>query len=152
LDTLRRAGFEIQHPSVQKVLRFLKRVQTGNSFWFDKWHASPYYTTSHAVIACAGYADEMVKTAVAWILQTQNVDGSWGFYMPTTEETAYCLQALVIWNRLGGQVSKDILKRGATWLADHMEEPYPMMWIGKSLYCPELVVRSSILSALMLVE
>jgi hypothetical protein len=33
-----------------------------------------------------------------------------------------------------------------------MDEPYPWLWIGKSLYCPELVVESAILSALMLVE
>ena len=152
LGALRQAGFEVHHLSIQKVLRFLQQVQIDNSFWFDKWHASPYYTTSHAVIACAGYADKLTTTAVEWILRTQNTDGSWGFYMPTAEETAYCLQALAIWKRQGGQVSTDILKRGAAWLVDHTEAPYPMLWIGKSLYCPELVVQSSILSALMLVE
>lgn len=150
LGALRKAGFESQRSSVQKILRFLKKVQTANSFWFDKWHSSPYYTTAHAIIECAGYENELVKTAVEWILKTQDTNGSWGYYMPTAEETAYCLQALVIWKQRGGQVSVDILKRGATWLADHTEAPYPMLWIGKCLYCPELVVRSAILSALML--
>jgi halimadienyl-diphosphate synthase len=152
LSALRRAGFETQHPSVQKIIQFLERVQTGNSFWFDKWHSSPYYTTAHAIIGCAGYKNELVTTAVDWILKTQNKDGSWGYYLPTAEETAYCLQALAIWKRQGGQVSLDNLKRGAAWLVDHTEAPYPMLWIGKCLYCPELVVYSSILSALMLVE
>src|SRR5258706_2728122 len=152
LGTLRQAGFEVQHPSVQKILRFLYQVQTDHSFWFDKWHASPYYTTAHAIIACAGYVDELATSAVKWILRTQNPDGSWGFYMPTAEETAYCLQALAIWKQKGGQVPTNTLKRGAAWLVDHMEMPYPMLWIGKCLYCPELVVYSSILSALMLVE
>jgi halimadienyl-diphosphate synthase len=152
LGALRQAGFTVTHNSVQKILRFLKRVQTSNSYWFDKWHSSPYYTTSHAIIECAGFADEIALSAVDWILKTQNEDGSWGFYLPTAEETAYCLQALAIWRRNGGQVSPAILKKGATWLIDHLDEPYPMLWIGKSLYCPELVVQSSILSALMLVE
>jgi halimadienyl-diphosphate synthase len=151
LGALRQAGLGVAHPSVAKLLRFLRQVQTGRLFWFDKWHASPYYPTSHAVIACAGYADWLAKDAVAWILGTQNPDGSWGFYGPTAEETAYCLQALVIWKRNGGQVPGDVLKRGTAWLADHADPPYPSLWIGKCLYHPLLVVRSAILSALTLV-
>lgn len=150
LGALRRAGLGVRHPSVQKVLRFLRRMQTLRLFWFDKWHASPYYPTAHAVIASTGYDDDLVDDAVYWILETQNPDGSWGFSMPTAEETAYCLQALVAWKRHGGQVPDDVLKRGAAWLADHTEPPYPPLWIGKCLYCPVLVIRSAILSALIL--
>ena len=157
LGALRQAGFEAQHPSVQKVVRFLQKTQTRHSFWFDKWHASPYYTTCHAIIAAAGYADELVTTAVDWVLNTQNEDGSWGFYnnIPSAEETAYCLQALAIWKRQGSgdeEIPSDVFERGANWLKAHMDDPYPWLWIGKSLYCPELVVESTILSALMLVE
>jgi halimadienyl-diphosphate synthase len=151
LGALRQAGFEVQHPSVQKVLRFLRQMQTLRLFWFDKWHASPYYPTAHAVITCTGYDDDLVYDAACWIMETQNLNGSWGYYMPTAEETAYCLQALIFWKRNGGQVPGDVLKRGATWLADHTEPPYPPLWIGKCLYCPVLVVRSAILSALMLI-
>jgi halimadienyl-diphosphate synthase len=157
LGALRQAGYEIQHPSVQKILRFLKQAQTRHSFWFDKWHASPYYTTAHAIISAAGYADESIMTAVDWILNTQNEDGSWGFYKPSTEETAYCLQALAVLKRdsskeVSQEVTIDILKHGADWLKQHIDDPYQWLWIGKSLYCPELVVESAILSALMLVE
>lgn len=151
LGALRQAGFGVQHPPVRKVLRFLRRTQILQLFWFDKWHASPYYPTSHAVITSAGYDDDLIDDAVYWIVETQNQDGSWGYYMPTAEETAYCLQALVLWKRHGGQVPDDVLKRGAVWLADHTEPPYPPLWIGKCLYCPVRVVRSAILSALMLV-
>jgi len=152
LSALRRAGLGIEHPSVAKVLEFLFRAQALQLFWFDKWHASPYYTTAHAIIACAGYVDWLVDDAAYWVLETQNPDGSWGYYMPTAEETAYCLQALIIWKRQGHQVPQDVLKRGADWLTAHTEPPYPPLWIGKCLYCPELVVRSAILSALKLVE
>lgn len=151
LGALRKAGLPADHPAVRKVIRYLERVQTIRLFWFDKWHASPYYPTTHLVIAVAGYADDMVDNAVYWILETQNEDGSWGYYSPTVEETAYCLQALVIWKRSGHPVPEDILQRGAAWLVAHMNDPLPPLWIGKCLYCPVYVVRSAILSALMLV-
>lgn len=151
LGALRKAGMPARHPKVQKVIRYLERVQTIRLFWFDKWHASPYYPTAHLVIAAAGYADELVDNAAYWIIETQNEDGSWGFYIPTAEETAYCLQALVIWKRSGHPVPDGVLKRGAGWLMAHMDEPLPPLWIGKCLYCPIHVVRSAILSALILV-
>ena len=136
----------------QKISAMLRRFDLTGYFWFDKWHASPYYTTSHAIIGAAGYDDKLVTSAVNWILETQNRDGSWGYYFPTAEETAYCLQALVIWKRHGGKISVETLKQGRDWLANHAEAPYPMLWIGKCLYCPELVVRSAILSALVLTD
>ena len=85
-----------------------------------------------------------------WILETQNLDGSWGYYVPTAEETAYCLQALLVWQRGGKSVPNDQIQRGLDWLAAHTQPPYPPLWIGKSLYAPEFVVRSAILSALMM--
>lgn len=150
LGALRRAGLGRQHPLVKKALDFLRRAQTLGLFWFDKWHASPYYTTAHAVIACAGYENELVDDAIYWILATQGEDGSWGYYMPTAEETAYCLQALVAWKRCGGQVPGEVIRRGAKWLEARAQLPYPSLWIGKSLYCPTHVVHSAVLSALVL--
>jgi halimadienyl-diphosphate synthase len=152
LDALREAGLGAQHPAVQKVIDFLRRTQTLRMFWFDKWHASPYYPTAHAIIACMGLEDDLVSDPIYWLLTTQTPEGSWGYYMPTAEETAYCLQALVAWKRQGGQVPDHVLRSGAAWLADHAEPPYPPLWIGKCLYSPDLVVRSAILSALALVE
>ncbi len=152
LDTLHKAGLEKQHPAVRKVLDFLQRSQISQTFWQGKWHASPYYPTTHAIIAGIGYMDELIGNAVNWILKMQNTDGSWGHYVPTAEETAYCLQALVIGRRHKFQIADSVLERGAAWLVRHAEPPYPPLWIGKCLYCPELVVRSAILSALTLVS
>jgi halimadienyl-diphosphate synthase len=152
LDALRCAGLGPENPAVRKVLDFLQRTQTLQMIWFDKWHASPYYPTTHAVIACCGMVNDLVKDSVYWIIATQRPNGAWGHYGPTAEETAYCLQALVVWKRCGGEVPDTVLMRGATWLAHHMEPPYPSLWIGKCLYCPTLVTRSTILSALLMVE
>lgn len=151
LAGLRQAGLEPSHPAVQKVLYFLKTVRMHRPFWLDKWHASPYYPTTHAIIASTGYVDEMAVEAVDWILSTQEADGSWGYYdLSTAEETAYCLQALAIWSRLNGGVPSDVLERGSQWLKRHLDPPYPPLWIGKCLYCPVLVVRSAVLSALLM--
>jgi len=150
LGALRAAGYETEHPSVQKILRFLEASQTRRQIWFDKWHASPYYATSHGIILGQGYAKDMFGSAIKWILDTQKEDGSWGFYKSTAEETAYSLQALCIWKRNGGNVPHEQIKRGLAWLEQHTEPPYEPLWIGKALYTPKLVVRSTILSAIAL--
>ena len=111
LGTLRQAGFPVEHPSVQKVINYIKRKQLLNTFWADKWHISPYYVTAHAIIAAAGYANDLVTNAVDWMLDTQKENGSWGYWLPTAEETAHTLQALFLWNRFGGKVPRDVLKR-----------------------------------------
>ena len=150
LGALRQAGMGRESSSVRKIVNFLYQTRFLHMFWFDKWHSSPYYATSHAIIAAESIADNLVEKAIDWILETQNHDGSWGYYVPTAEETAYCLQALIIWKRSGKNVPNDPIQRGLDWLQNHMDPPYPPLWIGKSLYSPELVVRSAILSALTL--
>jgi halimadienyl-diphosphate synthase len=150
LGALRTLGLDVGHPTIQKLLQYLTNTKITDAYWVDKWNLTPYYTTSHAIITCAGYANHLVESSIAWILSTQLPDGSWGQHGSTAEETAYALQALNIWKQKGGQVSKDVIKKGAEWLKAHSEPPYAPLWIGKGLYCPTNVVRSAILSALQL--
>jgi halimadienyl-diphosphate synthase len=152
LGALRRAGLGLDSEPVRAVLAFLKRTQTLQMFWFDKWHASPYYTTAHAILSLTGLVDTLIDDAIFWIVATQNRDGSWGYFLPTAEETAYCLQALSIWESKGGRVPHGVIERGAAWLDERADPPYVPLWIGKSLYAPVLVVRSAILGALALVR
>ena len=152
LSALRNAGFEPDHPTVKKILHYLKQNRTSGGYWFDKWHISPYYTTAHAILACVNYCDDLIAPAADWIIKTQKFDGSWGFYLPTAEETAYCIQALSIQKKKGGNVPPEVLIKAVEWLELHAEPPYPLFWIGKSLYAGELVVRSAILSAVALAK
>jgi halimadienyl-diphosphate synthase len=152
LGALGQSGLDGANASIRKVLRFLQKMKGGNTYWVDKWHISPYYTTSHAIIACADFAKDLVKDAVQWILDTQNIDGSWGTYLPTAEETAYAIQALWVWNEKVAKVPKQALQDGARWLQEHMDPPYPPLWIGKCLYNPTLVIRSAVISALALTQ
>lgn len=155
LGALKRAGFLRETPAVKKILTFLRYHQTRGCFWMDKWHASPYYPTAHAIIIAQGLDDELCAGAIQWLLDTQKQDGSWGFYnVSTSEETAYCLQALASWKMFGHNpvIPKTAITAAADWLAEHTNPPYASLWIGKALYCPERVVKSAILSALLLAK
>jgi len=150
LDVFRRMGLDRNHPAVQKVLTFLRESQSEEGFWLDKWHVSPFYVSAHVLIAGAGYDLPMAERIVNWFIKMQNLDGSWGFFSSTAEETAYVLQALVTWHRSGREVSREVIRRGAVWLEDHSEPPYPALWIAKTLYYSEWVIRAEILSALLM--
>ncbi|MDO9131211.1 MAG: terpene cyclase/mutase family protein, partial [Anaerolineales bacterium] len=152
LGALRQAGYALASSNVQKILTFLQKTKVSDSYWFDKWHLSPYYTTSHAIIASAGYTNDLIEKSIEWIISSQNSDGSWGYQIPTAEETAYCLQSLYIWKRRGGKVPKRTLQSATNWLSQHIEPPYPFLWIGKGLYTVEFIVRSAIYSALTLAQ
>ena len=137
---------------IKKALRFLYRTRIDRAYWFDKWHISPYYITSHAVIAAIGFDDQLARDAVRWILATQRDSGAWGYYMPTNEETAYCLQALLIFDRCVAPVKREVLDRAAAYLYTHRNRELRTLWIEKSLYIPLQVVEAAIVSALALYE
>lgn len=150
LGALGQAGLDRKNASVQKVLRYLHKARGSYPFWVDKWHSSAYYATAHALIACAGIADDLVAESAEWMMRSQNADGSWGTYLSTAEETAYALQALWVWNEKVAKVPKTVFKKGVHWLNENMHKPFPPLWIGKCLYSPNLVIHSAVLSALAL--
>ena len=153
LSALKYAGFEGDHPAIQKILNFLRTNQQFDAYWVDKWHISPFYMTAHIVLACIGYDDQLCDDAIEWILNSQKPNGSWGFYtFSTAEETAYCIQALAIWEQHTGKVPASRIEMGLNWLRENMDPPYPPLWISKATYSPELIIKSTILCALALGE
>lgn len=152
LGALSAAGYDVDSRPVQKILGFLARSRTPDGYWYDKWHASPFYPTGHGIIACLDYAPALVEDALQWIISTQRESGAWGYFLPTAEETGYALQALIMAQRHGYAVPAQAVQRGAAWLEWHATDPYVPLWIGKSLYTPVKVVESTILSALLLAE
>lgn len=135
---------------VEKILGALRIYDENGSFWWDKWHASPYYVNSTALSALYGLNDELAHSRLRWILRTQNDDGGWGYLdQSTPEETAYCLSALLQWHRNVEPLDQTRLNAAAKYLFRHAhDERYTPLWIGKSLYTPRNPVKSAVLGAL----
>lgn len=143
-----------QHPSneawTEKILSTIRRKGLYGLLYFDKWHLSPYYLRATTIQALQGLDDELALPCVQWIRRTQNRDGGWGYYGESTaEETAYALMALLHWDKYAERIDPAQLDAGAQYLMQHIQdEQLPSLWIGKCLYTPRKVVRSTILAAL----
>ena len=152
LDALRYCDREERAGRVAKVLRFFAGVRQPGGFWFDKWHASPYYVTGHIILAAHDFAPDLVAPAITWLTQTQRADGGWGYYATTMEETAYAVLALAVWGRAGHPLPEGVQAWGVAYLQQHLAATwgnYPPLWIHKGLYTPVLVVEAAILAALL---
>ncbi|MFC1721916.1 hypothetical protein ACFL0Z_03310 [Patescibacteria group bacterium] len=124
-----------------------------DSFWFDKWHISPYYPTSKIYISEARRGNHLHRT-LDWILKTQRLEGGWGYYnIGTCEETAFAVQSLYFAMKKGINIPKESLKKARYFLnKEYKGYTYPEMWIGKTLYAPISVIDSYILSALDMLD
>jgi halimadienyl-diphosphate synthase len=141
------------------VLTALLRQLTYDMYWTDKWNASPYYVTSHAVVALLEIGGTLARAclpSIEWILHTQHDNGAWGhFQIGTAEETAYALIALLHYHRRERFADVSILQRAAEYLVSQVDNPMeslPPLYIGKVLYAPREIVRATILAALILYE
>lgn len=140
----------------EKIILMLLDSRTFNTYWLDKWHASPYYATAHVLIALLKektFLAHAIHHTVDWLLHTQRADGSWGFFeQATLEETAYVMTALLHYNRYQ-PIDSGVLHRGARYLMEEYEKPtasYPDLWIAKCLYGPDDVIRSAVQAAIIL--
>ncbi|MFD3522182.1 prenyltransferase/squalene oxidase repeat-containing protein [Streptomyces sp. NPDC058653] len=141
-------------PRTQTLLDWLVGQQRPDGTWPDKWHASPYYATARCVAALkeaavqhgAEHAAAAVETAVAWALDTQRDDGSWGVWGGTAEETAYGAQILLSTARHGPRHAR-ALDRAETYLdAVAGTGDHPALWHDKTLYAPGAMIEAEVLA------
>lgn len=136
---------------LEKLVRFLKGEMSPNGFWIDKWHVSPYYPTSHAVIALCDVDQSLAQRAVSWILDTQNENGMWGKDGGTVEETSYAVQALMYYHHHSERIDTERISQAVLaldcWGVESVPTNLADLWIGKVLYAPTRVVWSSGVSA-----
>ncbi len=142
----------------EQIILMLLNNRKYNMYWTDKWHSSPYYATSHALLALfkeGSYLIQAYQHTIDWLLHTQREDGSWGFFdRGTAEETAYVLTTLLHYNRLD-PIDQKVLHRSANYLARAYGDSnaiYSPLWIVKCLYAPKNIIRSAILAALILYQ
>jgi halimadienyl-diphosphate synthase len=146
------------HQVRKQISLMLLNRRKFNTYWIDKWHASPYYATSHAMVALmneGAYLANACQHTIDWMIHTQHADGSWGFFQRgTAEETAYTLTALLHYYRHKA-IDKNILEKGKIYLDqlwNNNQVEYHPLWIDKCLYIPKRIVQSAILTALILYE
>lgn len=145
------ARFPDRKEMIEKLIKFLTRKMNSAGFWTDKWHTSPYYPTSHAILALCDVEPSLAERAITWILDSQNEHGMWGRNGGTLEETAYAVQALMYYHRHVENI--DMGRMSKTMSALNLDSfsllsaNVPDLWICKVLYSPLRVVYSSILSA-----
>lgn len=135
--------------AIKKVLSFVNSQKIENSYWEDKWHISPLYTTSHAIISLLETPYDL-KPTIQWLLKHQRKNGSWGWKNSgSCEETAYIIQALCYYHKYHPQKQ---IHQALSKAKEYMDKEsniykYPEMWTGKVLYCPQKVVSSAIQSS-----
>ncbi len=133
-----------------KAVTALRLLDENGSFWWDKWHASPYYVNSAALPVLHGVADDLARTRLKWILRTRNDDGGWGYLGSSTpEETAYVLEALLYWDEQVERLPPGVIEAGVRYLRPHaLAQCFPSLYIAKTLFTPTRVVQSAILGVL----
>lgn len=158
-------GYPNSTETTDRLLDYLSDQQLQTGCWVDKWHISPIYATAHALCvfgelgaAQARRAAPMVRRAHDWLCETQNSDGSWGWFgQATAEETAYALLALAALDDEGdGTRHSERRRAGLRYLMEatlglgvSAGAHYPAMWVDKCLYTPPLIVASVIQAARM---
>lgn len=152
LEVLRAcAPFPRQQVIEQKVVKFLRDARLDGDHWADKWHVSPFYATAHAVFALAEVAPDACLPAYSWFKDRQRPDGSWGWFAEgTPEETAYAVQALMAAPACVRADFEANLGRAEQYLNETERELVIPMWVGKTLYAPDEVIHSAVLSARIL--
>jgi halimadienyl-diphosphate synthase len=139
--------------AVDRVVSFLASHHSGE-YWMDRWHVSPYYATAHAICVFDDLSAQQTRPVAhlaersrEWIRQTQNPDGSWGFYgQATTEETAYAALALMS-GRVLDETDEVRCAAAMAYLNEVGQADMPPLWIDKCLYTPPLVVWAAVEAA-----
>lgn len=127
--------------------QFLLDARKDGALWEDKWHVSPYYTTTHAMVALHRTHPEVIPSALDWIRSTQHADGGWGIFGGTREETAYVVQAVAHLTTGRASASDQAALRKAGQYLREAPPRYPELWVGKGLYAPIAVVDAAIVGA-----
>jgi halimadienyl-diphosphate synthase len=134
---------------IQKIVQWLKQqAQLTGPIFTDKWHASPIYPISTAVLTLTGIADQLAKHCVEWLLTQQQDSGAWGeLGTPSLEETAFASLALAHWQQHSKNIPVNCLQQAKIFLGHYQTLPQQPLWIGKVLYCPQYVVLSLLAAA-----
>ncbi len=80
LEMLAGLGSDEHDPAVASGLSYLRATQKSGGNWFGRWGVNHVYGTwcTIAALTALRMGDDMVRRAVAWLVERQNADGGWG--------------------------------------------------------------------------
>ena len=134
--------FEDIRQMSKEVAEWTKTLIIDNNLEFeDKWHCSPLYPMSRALIAFEFFDPIFAEKIFDLILDKQNSDGGWGLKGHSSRlETSYALISLIYWMRIHtksiDEKSVNCLKKAKKFMKEERHEIEYNFWIGKLLYSP----------------
>ncbi|MER7001030.1 prenyltransferase/squalene oxidase repeat-containing protein [Streptomyces sp. NPDC000410] len=138
---------------IDKCKNFLISAQREKAWWADKWHRSPYYATAHVVPGLAQVAPDAVSGTWQWLLDTQQPDGSWGTGTGRPEESAWAVLALDSLAPHHGPIPDGPRHRAHQFLTASLDQDdHAELWVGKALFLPPALVKSTVLAAYTLTQ
>ena len=135
LELMGQYGYNREHPTAQRAIRFLKRIQEPDGCWWGRWGVNYIYGTWSVLLGLASIGEDpnepCIRKAVRWLREHQNWDGGWGetcdsYARPelrgtgpsTASQTAWALMALMA----AGESDSPEVVRGVQYLVAHQEE------------------------------
>ena len=129
LEALGALGHGMEHPAIQRAVRYLRSTQQPDGGWFGRWGVNYIYGTWLALtgLVAAGVSrdDPAVVAGANWLLAHQHSNGGWGetpdsYAEParrgqgpaTASQTAWALMGLMT----AGQESHPAVLRGVRYL------------------------------------
>ncbi|KVQ50001.1 hypothetical protein WK03_06680 [Burkholderia cepacia] len=149
-------ALRLQNQRNNAATAYLLAHRSPDGLWRgDKWHASPFFLTCHAVAALdRDDLDQHGSRTLEGVLAQQHASGGWaGIGVPNFEETAYAVLTI---DRLCAHgavppVAREGLRMAFYWMRDAVRSPAgptPALWINKELAMPTRVVRAAELAGL----
>ncbi len=130
LELLASHGYTLDHPVVQRAVRYLLRTQEVDGSWFGRWGVNYIYGTWAVLtgLAAIGFPPEAreISRAAQWLTHIQQVSGGFGesvlsyprhAFVPAAacaSQTAWALMGLIA----AGKSSSDTAQRAARFLLE----------------------------------
>lgn len=82
LHAMGKMGYTVDHPKIQKAIKFLKNDKLECGAWYGRWGICYTYGTSRVLWGLNAVGEDMnseyVERAKDWLVEHQNADGGWG--------------------------------------------------------------------------
>src|ERR1700730_1204907 len=135
LEMLATYGYDKNHRSVKKALKFIRDEQEADGSWFGRWGVNYVYGTALVLRGLESmgvdHHEPYIQQAAEWLRMVQNPDGGWGetvgsYDDPTLRGVGESTPSQTAWAILGllavGDTRSDSVARGIAYLLRTQKE------------------------------